>query len=82
MDKPNRLVFEDYFANHDGTENTVLSRSRTVVSISDHDRTARMTIATHCPSTEALTQVLEMAMEEGIQEALGQTDALLVEQRT
>lgn len=79
-DEPTRLVFEDYFADDDGTENTDLPRSRTVVSITDHAGTVRMTIATHYPSTEAMAQALEMGMEEGIQQALGQTDALLAEQ--
>ena len=38
-----------------------------------------MTIETHYPSTEAMAQVLEMGMEEGIQLALGQTDALVAQ---
>ena len=77
VDEPSHLVFEDYFANDDGTENTDLPRSRTIISITDHDGTARMTIETRYPSTEAMAQALEMGMEEGIQQALGQTDALV-----
>lgn len=82
VDEPTRLVFEDYFANDDGTENTELPRTRTVISISGESGTVRMTIASHYPSPEAMTQALEMGMEEGIQQALGQTHALLAETPT
>lgn len=80
VDEPTHLVFEDYFANADGTENTDFPRSRTVVSIADHADMATMTIETKYPSPEAMTQALEMGMEEGIRRALGQTDALLAEE--
>ena len=77
VDEPARLVFEDYFANDDGSENTDLPRSRTVISIMDRDGRTRMTIETHYPSTEAMAQALEMGMEDGIRQALSQTDALV-----
>lgn len=81
VEPPHRLEFEDFFANDDGTENSDLPRSRTVVTMTeDGSGTTRMTIETHYASTEALQQVLEMGMEEGITQALGQIEALLAEQ--
>lgn len=77
---PQRLEFEDFFADEAGTENTELPRVRTVVTIVDDGAgTTRMTIESRWPSPEAMAQVLEMGMEEGIKQALGQTDALLAE---
>lgn len=77
VDPPTRLEFEDYFADADGVEQAALPVSTTAVTIDDAGGGTRMTIATRYPSTEAMTQVLEMGMEEGIRLALGQTDALL-----
>ncbi len=78
---PGRLEFEDFFADGDGKENPDLPRSKTVVSITDAGAgTTRMTIETHYSSTEAMQQVLEMGMEEGIRQALAQSDALLAAQ--
>jgi uncharacterized protein YndB with AHSA1/START domain len=54
--------------------------TRTVVSIEVDAGVTRMTIESHFPTPEALAQVLEMGMEEGITQALGQTDAILAEQ--
>lgn len=78
---PHRLEFEDYFADETGTESTDLPQTRTVVSIDElGPGTTRMTIESHFSSPEAMAQLLEMGMEEGIRQALGQTDALLAEQ--
>lgn len=79
VEPPHRLEFQDFFANEDGTENTDLPVSSTVVSIAAIEGGARMTIDTRYPSTEALEQALEMGMEEGITLALGQIDDLLAE---
>jgi len=78
---PSRLVFEDFFADEDGAENADLPKTRIVVSIEDTGAgRTRMIIESHFPSSQAMAQVLEMGMEEGIQLALSQTDALLAEQ--
>lgn len=78
VDAPGRLVLEDFFADEDGEENTDLPRSRTTVSITlvADGRTA-MVMVTHYPSSDALAQVLDMGMEEGIRQALGQIDEIL-----
>ncbi len=80
-DRPHRIEFEDFFADDDGAENTDLPRSRTSVSIDDvGGGITRMTIETVYGSPEALVQVLEMGMEEGIRSALGQIDDVLAAQ--
>jgi uncharacterized protein YndB with AHSA1/START domain len=80
VEEPSRLEFEDFFAGEDGAENPDLPVTRTVVSIEVDAGVTRMTIESHFPTPEALAQVLEMGMEEGITQALGQTDAILAEQ--
>ncbi|MDH3261980.1 MAG: SRPBCC domain-containing protein [Acidimicrobiia bacterium] len=79
VNEPSRIEFEDFFAGDAGAENPDLPKTRTVVSIDDDGGTTRMTIESHFPSPEAMAQVLEMGMEEGIKQALSQTDALLAQ---
>lgn len=78
-EEPSRLEFEDFFADDEGTENPDLPRTRTVVTIEGVGDVTRMTIESHYPSPEAMSQALEMGVEQGITAALGQTDALLLE---
>lgn len=75
--EPQRLEFEDFFADEAGTENSTLPRVRTFVSIEEGAGMTRMSIESRFESPEAMAQVLAMGMEEGIRQALGQTDALL-----
>jgi uncharacterized protein YndB with AHSA1/START domain len=77
---PHRLVFNDGFANDDGTPNTDLPLDSARVTIDDigGGRT-RMSIESIFPSAEAMEQVLAMGMEEGLKEAVGQIDAILAE---
>lgn len=81
-EEPERLEFEDFFADDEGGENTDLPRTRTIVTIVETGGITQMTIESRYPSPEALAQVLQMGMEEGIALALGQTDALLAEPTT
>lgn len=81
VDEPHRLVYEDFFVDDDGNEDTNMPRSRTVIDIEDiGDGRARMTSVTSYPSAAALAQMLEMGMEEGIREAYPQIDAVLAEE--
>lgn len=80
VDAPHRIEFDDFFANEDGSENADLPGSTTAVSIEDlGDGRARMTVASSFDSPEAMATVLEMGMEEGFRQALGQIPALLGE---
>jgi len=75
---PHRLVFNDGFANPDGTPNNDLPVGTARVRIEDvgQGRT-RMSIENVFPSAEAMEKVLAMGMEEGMKEAVGQIDAIL-----
>ena len=79
-DPPRRITFRDGFANDDGSPNTDMPQNMARVRIEaiGSGRT-RMSVETAFPSTEAMEQVLAMGMEEGLTQAIGQIDAILVE---
>jgi uncharacterized protein YndB with AHSA1/START domain len=79
-DAPQRLVFRDGFANDDGSPNDAFPRTVAKVTIEQvgPGRT-RMSIENRFPSAEAMEQVLAMGMEQGLTQAIGQIDAILVE---
>jgi uncharacterized protein YndB with AHSA1/START domain len=80
VDPPRRLVFQDGFANEDGTDNDELPRTEGRVTIEPIDeRRTRMSIESRFPSTEAMEQLVAMGMEQGLTEAVGQIDAILAE---
>jgi uncharacterized protein YndB with AHSA1/START domain len=79
-DPPRSLVFHDGFANDDGTPNELLARTEARVTITEiGDGRTRMSIESRFPSAEAMAQVLEMGMEEGLTQAVAQIDAILAE---
>jgi uncharacterized protein YndB with AHSA1/START domain len=77
---PHSLVFNDGFADDDGTPNPDMPTTTATVTIEDvgNGRT-RMSIATMFPNLEAMEQVLAMGAEEGITQAIGQIDGILAE---
>jgi uncharacterized protein YndB with AHSA1/START domain len=77
VEPPHRLVFNDGFANEDGSPNTDLPVNTSRITIEDVDGRTRMSIQSVFPSPEAMEQVLAMGMEEGLTEAVGQIDAIL-----
>lgn len=77
VDAPGRLEFEDGFADDSGEPNLDMPTTTTVVTLEQAGSGTRMTIESTFPSTEAMEQMLEMGMEEGIQLALGQIDDVL-----
>ena len=81
-DPPRRLVFQDGFANDDGSPNDELPRMEGRVTIEpiDEGRT-RMSMESHFATAEAMEQVLAMGAEEGLTQAVGQIDAILAEGR-
>ena len=79
VEAPNRLVVEDYFANEDGTKNTDMPTGGMTLTISESGGVTTMTIESRHASTEDLQKVLEMGMEEGMTQALGQIEAILAE---
>lgn len=77
-DAPHTLEVRDGFADDSGTPNdqmpTMVMRT-TIEAISD-TRT-RMTTVTQFPSVEAMDQLVNMGMEEGMREAMSQIEAVL-----
>lgn len=80
LDPPGKLELEDGFADDTGESNPHMPTSVMTVTIDDiGDGRARMSIKTTFPTQEAMEKVLEMGMEEGMKEALGQIEAILAE---
>ena len=80
-DAPHRIVFRDGFANADGTPNSDMPLNEVRVTITEiHDGRTRMTIQTIFPDAAAMEQLIAMGMEEGLQQAVGQIDAILAEE--
>lgn len=78
IEVPNRIEFEDGFA-PDADGNVPTSDStRIVVTLEPVDGGTRMTVVTHFPSAETLELMLKMGMQEGMGEAMGQIDDVLV----
>ena len=80
VEPPHRLVFQDGFANDDGSPNTELPTGICRVTIAGvREGTTRMSIENVFPNLAAMEQVLAMGMEEGMTQAVGQIDAILAE---
>lgn len=80
IEAPRRLEFEDGFADDEGNPNRDMPTTMTAVSLEDADGSGsrtRMTLRSKFPSLEAMEQMSEMGMEEGLRAAVGQMDALL-----
>ncbi len=76
---PRRFVVDDGFADDTGEPNPDLPTTRTRVDITAVEGGTRMLITTTFPSPEAMEQLVAMGMEEGMSQALAQTDAILAE---
>lgn len=74
-----RMEVEDGFANEDGTPNDAMPSMRMVFSFEGTGTGSRMTSVAWFPSVEAMRQLVEMGMEEGLRSALGQLDGVLAE---
>src|SRR5262245_6144434 len=80
VEAPRRLEFQDGFAHADGSNNPDLPMGHAHVELDPRgERRTRMTIRFQYESAEDLDKVATMGMEEGLREAVGQIDALLLE---
>ena len=78
VEAPQRIVFDDAFADDAGNENTELPLTCTEVTITERiGGGTTMVMVSNFPSPEAMTQMEAMGMEEGLREAMGQMDARL-----
>ncbi|HEY1833889.1 MAG TPA: SRPBCC domain-containing protein [Solirubrobacteraceae bacterium] len=76
---PRRLSFVDGFADDEGKPNDEMpGPSSVIVTITETSGLTTMSIESKFASREGMEEMLEMGMEQGMSEALGQIDALLV----
>jgi len=77
LDEPRSLEFEDGFSDDAGAPNPQMPTMRLRVDIEEAGAVTRMTVTTHFNTTAEMEQLVEMQMVEGMNEALGQIDAIL-----
>jgi uncharacterized protein YndB with AHSA1/START domain len=78
VEEPNRLDLEDGFADADGKPNESMPTTQsTVIFTEQPGGITRMVIESRFPSPEAMQQMIEMGMEEGLAAAMGQIGAIL-----
>jgi uncharacterized protein YndB with AHSA1/START domain len=81
VEPPQRLEFEDGFADADGNPDASMPTTTAVVTIEPApDGATRMTLRSRFPSVDVFEQMAAMGMVEGITAAVGQMDALLSEE--
>ena len=77
---PHRLELLDGFADDSGAPNESLPTTTMVVTLTARDSGGTlMAIESRFPSLEAMEQLVNMGMEEGIQQAMSQIDGILAE---
>jgi len=77
---PRLLVVEDAFADEEGRQSEQMPVTLMRVELADREGGGtRVRIASIFPSVEAMEQLIEMGMEEGMRLAMGQMDAILVD---
>jgi uncharacterized protein YndB with AHSA1/START domain len=77
VDAPNRLEFDDGFADENGEPDDSMEPTKSTITLEATGGTTRMTSLTRFVSVEQLEKMVEMGMEEGMTLAMGQIDALL-----
>jgi uncharacterized protein YndB with AHSA1/START domain len=77
VDPPKSLEFIDGFSDQDGRPNPEMPTIAMHVVLSEHGGGTRMELHSAFDSREQMEQLMNMGMEEGVQQAVGQIDALL-----
>jgi uncharacterized protein YndB with AHSA1/START domain len=77
IDGPKRLAFDDGFADDNGQPVDALGTTHATVNLEGIGDRTRMTIVSSFESEEQMEQMVQMGMEEGMREAVGQIDAVL-----
>lgn len=77
VDPPRSLVFTDGFADQDGTPIADMPISTVHMQLTGHDGGTRMELRSTFESREQMQQLMDMGTAEGLQQAVGQMDALL-----
>ena len=79
VNPPKSLEFTDGFANEDGTPNADMPITRVHMQLTEHGGGTRMELRSIFESREQMEQLVSMGVVEGLQQAVGQMDALLAD---
>jgi uncharacterized protein YndB with AHSA1/START domain len=79
VDKGRSFEVQDGFAQEDGTENDSMPSMHMRFAFDATSTGSRMTAVTTFPSAEAMEQLAQMGMIEGMRSAMGQLDTILQE---
>ena len=77
LDPPVLLAFTDAFADEDGTPLPDMPTHEVTVRLTDRDGGTRMELRSTLGSREDMDRLVRMGMVEGLEQAVGQMDALL-----
>jgi uncharacterized protein YndB with AHSA1/START domain len=77
IDPPTSLEFTDGWSDADGTPNTELPTNEVQIRLTELEGGTRMEMRSVFGSREHMEQVLRMGAAEGLQQSVGQMDALL-----
>ena len=77
VDPPSSLEFTDGFADQDGTPLDDMPATTVQMRLTEQDGSTRMELRSAFESREQMQQLLDMGMTEGLEQAVGQMDALL-----
>jgi uncharacterized protein YndB with AHSA1/START domain len=79
VNPPKSLEFTDGFADQDGTPTADMPTTTAHMQLIEHDGGTRMELRSVFDSLEQMEQLVNMGMTEGLQQAVGQMDALLAD---
>lgn len=82
IQRPNRLEFDDGFADENGEPSEEMGTVRAVVTLESSEGRTRMTTVSTFESMDQLEKMAAMGMEDGMREAMGQIEGLLAEDDT
>jgi uncharacterized protein YndB with AHSA1/START domain len=77
VDPPKSLEFIDGFADQDGTPVADMPTTTVQMQLTEHEGGTRMELRSVFDSREQMEQLMDMGASEGLQQAVGQMDALL-----
>jgi uncharacterized protein YndB with AHSA1/START domain len=79
VDPPKSMEFTDGFADQDGKPAAEMPTTTVQMRLTEHDGGTRMELRSVFDSLEQMEQLVRMGVAEGLEQAVGQMDALLAE---
>jgi uncharacterized protein YndB with AHSA1/START domain len=77
IDKPQKIVYRDYFTDNEGNVNDELPGSKTELNFYEHTGVTRQVSTTEYESPESLKTVLDMGMIDGMNSSMERLDEYL-----